>query len=84
MPFLALSATLSHSLEAKLIAILDLQKPVIFRSDLNRANIEIKILPKPRNPLQSISILIRDKFPRKSGIIYCSSRTKTEKTAEEL
>ena len=75
---MALSATLSHSLEQQLIDVLKLKNPILFRSDLNRSNIEIKIMQKPKNMLKSVSLTIIDKFKDKSGIIYCSSRNKTE------
>ncbi|MBL0725823.1 MAG: DNA helicase RecQ [Alphaproteobacteria bacterium] len=79
---LALTATADIPTRNEIITKLGLQNSRIFLSSFDRANIKYHISPKD-NPSKQLKDFL-SKHQGESGIIYCLSRNKTEKTAEAL
>jgi ATP-dependent DNA helicase RecQ len=80
-PRIALTATADAPTRKDIVERLRLQGGRTFISGFDRPNIHYSILPK-NNAKQQILTFIKDKYPGKSGIIYCGTRTLTEETAE--
>lgn len=54
-------------------------------SSFNRPNLKYSVLPKKsKSCVTEIVELIKDRFPRSCGIVYCFSRKDCETTAKEL
>lgn len=82
---LALTATANRRVRSDVLKQLNLTQVKWFLSSFNRPNLKYIVLPKKGNStLNEIIDLIKTKFPRDSGIIYCLSRKDCETVAEKL
>lgn len=85
VPIMCLTATATRTVQTDVLSILKLRNVKTFIRGFNRPNIKYQVLPKTsRFMVAEISELIKRKFSRKSGIIYCLCRTDCEKLAAEL
>lgn len=85
VPIMCLTATATSTVQSDVLNILKLKNVKTFIRSFNRPNIKYRVLPKTsRFMTQEISQLIKQKFYKKSGIIYCLCRTDCEKLAAEL
>ncbi len=82
VPVIALTATADNITRKDIIEKLGLRNFKTFESSFNRPNISYQVWPKKDHLTQLISYLETRKDD--SGIIYCFSRTATEKLAAEL
>jgi ATP-dependent DNA helicase RecQ len=82
VPVIALTATADSLTRKDVVEKLALQDPAVFVSSFNRANIRYNVEPK-RNSFDALVSFLK-KHEGESGIIYCLSRTSTEKLAEDL
>jgi len=81
-PVIALTASADTITQKDIVDKLQLQKPQIFISSFNRANINYYVEPKRKMFEQIIQYL--DKHRDESGIIYTLSRKSTESIASKL
>ena len=84
VPIIALTATATQVVRTDVLANLGIQNGSQFSQSFNRPNLSYEVLPKTKGIVNSIADLIRAKFPKKSGIIYCLSRKACESVAEKL
>lgn len=82
-PVLALTATADSKTRHDIATQLDLKNPQIFVSSFDRANIFYRIQER-ENELKQLESFIKKKHLGETGIVYCLSRKKVEKIAEEL
>lgn len=81
VPRIALTATADAPTRKDIVERLHLKNGRTFISGFDRPNIHYSILPK-NNPRQQILDFIQERYPGKSGIIYCGTRSLTEETAQ--
>ncbi|CAH2049050.1 unnamed protein product, partial [Iphiclides podalirius] len=82
---LALTATAAPRVRLDILHQLGLGKCKWFLSSFNRPNLAYRVLPKrPKLVNQEIAKLIKGKYFRDSGIIYCLSRKECESLTLEL
>jgi RecQ family ATP-dependent DNA helicase len=83
-PVLALTATATPTVQADILAQLEMQKPAKFIHGFRRENLAIEVveLPTPERP-GAISSLLADPR-RRPAIVYATSRKMAEKLAAEL
>lgn len=81
IPRIALTATADSPTRKDIVDRLHLKSGRTFISGFDRPNIHYSIFPK-NNPRQQILDFIKERYPGKSGIIYCGTRASTEETAE--
>ncbi len=83
VPRMALTATADVRTQQEIVARLGLQNAAQFISGFDRPNIQYRIAPKdkPRNQLLRF---LRSEQQGNSGIVYCLSRDKVDKTAQWL
>lgn len=86
VPITALTATATIAVKYDIVKHLGLKNVVFFQSSFNRPNLvyEIKDKSKIKNLAEDIIMLLKDKFPYQSGIIYCLSRQECEDLCHEL
>jgi bloom syndrome protein len=84
VPVIALTATATQVVRADVLANLGIQNGSQFSQSFNRPNLSYEVLPKTKGVVNSIADLIKAKFPKKSGIVYCLSRKACESVAEKL
>src|SRR6195952_685677 len=82
IPVIALTATADKLTQKDILDKLGLNKPAIFISSFNRANITYRVMPKKNSFDQLLAFL--DARRDESGIIYCLSRKSTEALAADL
>ncbi len=82
VPRIALTATADPLTRADIIERLSLERARIFETSFDRPNISYTIAQRTHGPKQLLAFLERHK--QESGIVYCLSRNKVEKTAEWL
>ncbi len=82
-PRIALTATADARTRHEIIERLDLANARHFIAGFDRPNICYRITLK-NNPNQQLLRFLKEEHPEDSGIIYCLSRKKTEKTAAWL
>lgn len=85
IPFIALTATADKITRKDIITQLQLNEPDVYISSFNRSNLSLSVRAglKPENKLKEIVQFIKSK-PNESGIIYCLSRSGTEKLSAAL
>ncbi|CAH1988579.1 unnamed protein product [Acanthoscelides obtectus] len=85
VPIMCLTATATKHVETDVINTLKLTKVKRFIMSFNRPNIKYQVIPKTgKFATAEIIKLIRSKFYKKSGIIYCLARNDCDTIAEQL
>ncbi|KAG5889744.1 hypothetical protein JTB14_018966 [Gonioctena quinquepunctata] len=85
VPIICLTATATKQVETDVINILKLRNVKRFIMSFNRPNIKYQVIPKRgKFASEDISNLIKQKFFKKSGIIYCLARNDCETLANHL
>ncbi|MSQ25284.1 MAG: DNA helicase RecQ [Dehalococcoidia bacterium] len=82
LPLMALTATATERVRDDIVKILGLRNPHRYVASFNRPNLTYRVLAKSK-PLDQTLALIR-RHPHEHGIVYCASRTATERVAEHL
>lgn len=83
VPRLALTATADPETRAHLKRALSLEDARIFTASFDRKNISYAIAPRGKDPKKELLSFLK-RHDGETGIVYCLSRNKTEKTAEWL
>ncbi|XP_047029425.1 Bloom syndrome protein homolog [Helicoverpa zea] len=82
---IALTATATPRVRMDILHQLQVKKCKWFLSSFNRPNLAYQILEKkPKSINQDVAAIIKQKFFRVSGIVYCLSRKECEKLSEDL
>ena len=85
VPIICLTATATKQVQGDVSNILSLKNIKTFIRSFNRPNIKYKVIPKAgKKVVEEVASLIKSKFYRKSGIIYCLCRADCEKLADDL
>ncbi|KAK9507480.1 hypothetical protein O3M35_007332 [Rhynocoris fuscipes] len=85
VPIMALTATATPRVRSDILVQLDLHSPKWFLSSFDRPNLKYEVHKKSgKTALVEIIGLLKVKFPRDSGIIYCFSRNDCESLAQQL
>ncbi|MDC0050653.1 DNA helicase RecQ [Verrucomicrobia bacterium] len=82
LPFMALTATATDRVRADIVTQLKLREPEQFVASFDRANLVYRVLPRAQPQRQVLEWV--KKQSEDSGIIYCSSRARTERLADML
>ncbi|TAJ45851.1 recombinase RecQ [Methanofollis fontis] len=82
VPIVALTATATPDVREDICRQLGLSGPAVFVGTFNRPEVRYRVLPKS-NPTALLLACIRE-HRNESGIVYCSSREKTEEIAGVL
>jgi len=82
VPLVALTATADHATQQDILQRLSLHEPLIEIRSFDRPNIEYLLIEKYRPLTQLFNYL--DQHKDESGIIYCTSRKRTEEIAGKL
>lgn len=82
-PVIALTATATPKVGIDILKNLDMEDAVVFRSSFNRENLYYQIRPKTQDVDRDIVKFILSQ-PKKSGIVYCTSRSKVTTFAQVL
>lgn len=82
VPVIALTATADSVTRKDIVEKLALKDPAVFISSFNRSNIRYNVEPK-RHSLERLLDFLK-KHDHESGIVYCLSRSSTERLAEDL
>ncbi len=82
VPIVALTATATSRVREEIVTNLRLHSVKTFTASFNRPNLHYTVLPKKGVSDQILEYI--KKHPHESGIIYCQSREKVDKTAEML
>lgn len=82
---MALTATATPRVRADIVQQLQLKDCKWFLCSFNRPNLQYLVKPKSGvKTIEEIKELIKTKFPRASGIVYCLSRKECDQMAENL
>jgi len=84
VPIIALTATATQLVRTDVVANLGIQGCRQFSQSFNRPNLSYTVLPKSKGVINNIAELIKERYARKCGIIYCLSRKSCEQVAERL
>lgn len=85
VPVMALTATANSRVRADVVHQLQIPNCKWFLSSFNRPNLKYIVSSKKGGSvITEIITLIKTKYPKASGIIYCLSRKDCETTAEKL
>ncbi|KAJ8118736.1 hypothetical protein OPT61_g332 [Boeremia exigua] len=84
VPIMALTATATQLVRADVRSNLGIENGRMFSQSFNRPNLSYEVLPKGKGMVNTFADLIKERYPRKSGIIYCLSRKNCEDVAKKL
>ena len=86
VPIMALTATATPKVQQDILKNLDMTEDSTFVSSFNRDNLFYEIRPKIKKDqtIKQIIQIIKEEFPRESGIIYVQNRKTAEDIAEML
>lgn len=82
VPFVALTATADEHTRQDILQRLKLKDPAVYVAGFDRPNIRYTVQFK-NQPMQQLLTFLRDKEGQ-AGIVYCLSRKRVEKVAEDL
>jgi ATP-dependent DNA helicase RecQ len=83
VPRIALTATATEATRAEIASRLNLRGARQFVASFDRPNISYRIVPK-NEPRRQLLELLRTEHPGEAGIVYCLTRSSTEKIAAFL
>ncbi|MFK8138394.1 MAG: DNA helicase RecQ [Bdellovibrionales bacterium] len=83
VPFLALTATADTNTRTDIVTQLALIEPSVFVAGFDRPNIQY-LVHERLDEISQLERFIRENHEDDTGIVYCLSRKKVEKTAEKL
>ncbi|XP_025419354.1 Bloom syndrome protein homolog isoform X2 [Sipha flava] len=82
VPIMALTATATQRVRKDILHQLNIEDTKWFISSFNRPNLVYEVIPKSgKSTLLEIVKLIKSKFDRQSGIIYCMTKKECDSTA---
>ncbi|XP_014298440.1 recQ-like DNA helicase Blm isoform X1 [Microplitis demolitor] len=82
---MALTATATPTVRTDISIRLSLKNPKYFFTSFNRPNLKYTVIEKKgRNCYAEVAALIKEKYPRECGIVYCFSRKDCEDYADHL
>ena len=84
VPVIALTATATQLVRADVRSNLGIESGRMFSQSFNRPNLSYEVLPKGKGMVNIFAELIKQRYHRKSGIIYCLSRKNCEDVAMKL
>lgn len=84
IPIIALTATATQLVRADVRSNLGIESGRMFSQSFNRPNLSYEVLPKGKGMVNIFADLIKQRYHRKSGIIYCLSRKNCEEVAKKL
>ncbi|XP_059159362.1 recQ-like DNA helicase BLM isoform X2 [Physella acuta] len=85
VPMMALTATATPRVRQDIIHQLAMTSPKWFMQSFNRPNLKYTLQnKKPSNATADVIEIVKSKFPKDSGIIYCLSRNECDNVASEL
>ncbi|KAF2266236.1 hypothetical protein CC78DRAFT_615306 [Lojkania enalia] len=84
VPIIALTATATQLVRTDVVSNLGMNGCRQFSQSFNRPNLSYEVFAKGKGTVNSIADLIKDKYPRKSGIVYCLARKTCEQVAKKL
>jgi bloom syndrome protein len=84
IPVMALTATATQLVRADVRSNLGIENGRMFSQSFNRPNLSYEVLSKGKGMVNTFAELIKERYPRKSGIIYCLSRKNCEDVAKKL
>ena len=84
VPIMAVTATANPRVRVDVCAALRIQEAKWFIQSFNRPNLKYEVREKTKDSLTEIIDIIRYKYGKESGIIYCLSRKDCDKTAADL
>lgn len=85
VPMIALTATATPRVRTDILHQLGMRQPQWFLQSFNRPNLCYEVLLKTgKSVVNEIVELIKSKFARQSGIVYCFSRKECDQVAEDL
>ncbi|XP_063216247.1 recQ-like DNA helicase BLM isoform X3 [Bacillus rossius redtenbacheri] len=85
VPTMALTATATPRVRTDILHQLGMSSPKWFLTSFNRPNLKYSVVPKKGKSItREIIALIKAKYPRSSGIVYCLSRRECDKVADDL
>jgi len=83
VPRIALTATADRVTRGDIVERLRLDRAQQFETSVNRPNIHYAVAAKDE-PRQQLLRYLRERHPADSGLVYCQTRDRVEKTAEFL
>lgn len=85
VPVMALTATATPRVRRDILHQLRMKDPKWFMQSFNRPNLKYEVkLKKPKSLMNEVVELIKQKFSRQSGIVYCLSRRECDEVAKHL
>ncbi|CAH8502518.1 unnamed protein product [Schistosoma turkestanicum] len=85
VPMMAMTATATPKVRRDILLQLKMTNTKWFIQSFNRGNLRFEVRPKKlKNCTKEIIDVIRNEFPKRSGIVYCLSRRECDVVAEEL
>jgi bloom syndrome protein len=84
VPIIALTATATQLVQTDVIANLGIRGCRKFSQSFNRPNLSYEVREKGKGVVASIAELIKSKYAKKSGIVYCLARKTCENVAGKL
>lgn len=85
VPIIALTATATPRVRVDILKQLGIENCKWFLSSFNRPNLKYLVVPKKgASTVSEIINLIKTKFPRSTGIVYCLSRKECDSLAEKF
>jgi bloom syndrome protein len=86
VPVMALTATATDNVRIDTIHNLGMKGCEVFKRSFNRSNLyyEVRTKGKAADDIDAVASLIKDKYRKQTGIVYCLSRKNCETFAKEL
>lgn len=84
VPIMAVTATANPRVRVDVCAALKIESAKWFIQTFNRTNLKYEVREKTKDSLSEIIDIIRYKYPKDSGIVYCLSRKDCQSTADKL
>ncbi|CAD5215694.1 unnamed protein product [Bursaphelenchus okinawaensis] len=81
---IGLTATATPNAVIDIRKVLRMSRSKLFISSFVRSNLIYDQVPKNPKSFQKVMALLKNKYPKQSGIVYCLSRKDTETVAESL
>ena len=84
VPIIALTATATQKVRLDIASQLGFKNAKWFMQSFNRSNLKMEVRTKTKKVFEEMVEMIKEQFPRKTGIIYCLSKKDCDDLADKL
>ncbi|CAN1301287.1 ATP-dependent DNA helicase Q-like 1 [Linum perenne] len=84
VPVMALTATATQAVRQDILKSLRIERALVLETSFDRPNLKYEVIAKAKDALKQLGEIIRDRFKKQCGIVYCLSKNECMEVSKFL